>query len=59
MIFREFSFTKGVIVGGLLGAAVSVMGDRRTYRMRRRIMRAGRNLMSRGNGLYKAVTDLF
>lgn len=59
MITRTSRFTRGLIIGGIIGATVGIMNNGQVRRMRRRIMRAGRNVMNRGNGIIGAITDLF
>lgn len=59
MILRSGRFTSGLIIGGLIGATVGIMNSGQANRMRRRIVRASRNVMNRGNGIVGAIADLF
>lgn len=55
------NFTKGLVIGSLIGASISmmvnsdVMGDR----TRRKMMRGGRNLFKKSGNLIGDVVDLF
>ena len=52
-------FTRGLIVGGLIGASVMMMNpDMMNNRTRKRIMRGGRTLMRRSGGLLSDVMGL-
>lgn len=54
------NFTRGLILGGIIGATIGGMMNRdQSYRMRRKIMRAGRNAFSRRNGIVDAIMDMF
>ncbi|MGE5327907.1 MAG: YtxH domain-containing protein [Deltaproteobacteria bacterium] len=59
MIVRSSRFTSGLIIGGLLGATVGAMNSKNASRMRRRITRASRNVMHRGNNIVGAIADWF
>lgn len=58
-MLRSSRFTSGLIIGGIIGATVGVMNSGNANRMKRRIARAGRNVMNRGNGIVGAIADLF
>lgn len=55
------SFTKGLVVGGIIGASVSMMmnSDMIKPRTRRRMMRTGKTLMRRSGGILGDVVDMF
>jgi len=59
MITRNTRFTSGLIIGGLIGATVGMMNSGQANRMRRKISRASRSVMSRRNGIVGAIADLF
>lgn len=52
-------FTRGLIIGGIIGAAVGMMNNGQNYRLRRKVVKAGRNVWNRKSGLIDAITDLF
>ncbi len=59
MLMRTNKFTRGLIVGGIIGATIGgMMNNGQTNRMRRNLMKAGRNFMRR-NGVMDMITDLF
>jgi len=59
MIVRSSRFTSGLIIGGMIGATVGIMNSGQASRMRRRLSRASRSVMNRGNGIFGAIADLF
>lgn len=54
-------FTSGLVLGGLIGASVSMMSNTGMMksRTRRRIMRTGRNLFRKSGDIWTDVVDLF
>lgn len=54
-------FTRGLIVGSILGASVSVMmnADKMNGRAKRRMMRNGRDLLRRSGGIIGDMVGLF
>ncbi|MCX7745345.1 MAG: YtxH domain-containing protein [Clostridia bacterium] len=54
-------FTKGLIVGGIIGASVSMMSgqNRMKGRTKRKMMRAGRNLLKRSGNILGDVVEMF
>jgi hypothetical protein len=52
-------FTRGLIIGGIIGASVSMMNNGSVHRMRRQVMRMGRNMFGRRNPLVRAIDNLF
>lgn len=54
-------FTKGLVVGGIIGASVSMMmnSDMMKPRTRRRMMRTGRTILKRSGGIIGDVVDIF
>lgn len=59
MMIPDNRFTRGLIIGGIIGATIGgMMNNRQTYRMRRKFMRAGKNFVKRG-GIVDTLTDLF
>ncbi len=59
MMMRTNKFTRGMILGGIIGATIGgMMSNGQTNRMRRKLMRAGRSFMKR-NGVMNMITDLF
>lgn len=57
----QSGFTKGLLIGGLIGASISMMSnsDMMKPRTRRRMMRAGRTLLKRSGGILGDVVDIF
>ncbi|MDP4181736.1 MAG: YtxH domain-containing protein [Bacillota bacterium] len=55
------SFTKGLLLGSLIGASIGVMknADMMRPRNRRRMMRAGRNMFRKTSNAIGDVVDLF
>lgn len=55
------NFTKGLIVGGIIGASMSMMmkSDYMNPRTKRRMMRTGRTLLKRSGGVIGDVIDIF
>ena len=54
-------FSRGLLIGGLIGATVSLMsnsGNEKT-RKSRRVLRAGRNLIRKSGSVVEDVVDLF
>lgn len=54
-------FTKGLIVGGLLGAAASMMFEPEeiNYKTGKRIVKAGRQIMNGKAGMVRGVVRMF
>lgn len=54
-------FTKGLIIGGILGAAASMMMEpgMMNNKTRRKLMRNGRNLVRSSGSLLGDVVDIF
>ncbi len=53
-------FTRGLIIGGIIGATVSGMMNRGdTFKWRKKMMRAGKNAFTHRNGIVDAILDLF
>ena len=54
-------FTRGLIIGGLIGASVSMMtnSERMNGRNKRRMMKAGKNLLRKSSHVVGDVVDLF
>ncbi len=54
-------FTSGLVLGGLIGASVSMMNKpgMMKSRTRRRMMRTGRNLFRKSGDIWTDVVDLF
>ena len=54
-------FTKGLIVGGLIGASVSMMMEPGVMKRknRRRMMKVGRNFVRRSGNIIGDVVDAF
>lgn len=55
------NFTRGLLVGGLVGASVSMMmnSDRLKGRNRKRLVRNGRSLLRKSGNIVGDVVDLF
>lgn len=54
-------FVKGVMIGGFIGASVSMMmnSDMVKPRTKRRMMRNGRSLLRKSGNLISDVADMF
>jgi len=54
-------FTKGLVIGGIIGASVSAMmnKDMLSGRNRRKLMRNGRNILKKSSDLIGDVVDIF
>lgn len=54
-------FTKGLLIGGIIGASVSMMvsPDVTKGRTRKRIMRTGRTMLKRSGNVLNDVVDIF
>jgi len=56
---RRETFTRGMIVGGIIGASIGGMVSRTPqYRWRKNMVKAGRNFMRR-NGIADLISDMF
>lgn len=55
------NFTKGLVVGGLIGASISVLTNPEVVdpRMRKRMMKSGRKILHRSNGVFGEMIELF
>lgn len=55
------SFTKGLIVGGLIGASVSMVmsTDMMNGRTRKKMMRQGRSFLRKSGNIISDVVDIF
>ena len=56
---RNNAFTTGLIVGSIIGATVGMMNKDNNFRMKRKLMRAGRSVINGRKGIVDALTDLF
>lgn len=54
-------FTRGLIIGGIIGASVSMMmgPDMMKNRTRKRMMRSGRNMLRKSGNLVEDIVDMF
>lgn len=54
-------FTKGLVVGGIIGASMMMMknSDMMKPRTRKKMMRTGRTLLRRSGGIIGDVVDIF
>lgn len=54
-------FTKGLVIGGIIGASVSIMvnSDMMRPRTKKRMMRNGRTLLRKSGGIISDVVDIF
>jgi hypothetical protein len=54
-------FTKGLFIGSIIGASVSMMmnNDMMRPKTRKRMMRTGRTLLKRSSGIIGDVVDIF
>ncbi|MGI6777497.1 MAG: YtxH domain-containing protein [Acetivibrionales bacterium] len=57
----QSSFTKGLIVGSIMGAAISMMvePDMMRGRTRKRVIRGGKNFMRKSGHLIGDVIEMF
>jgi len=55
------SFTKGLLIGSIIGASVSMMmgNNMMDRRSRKRMMRTGRNVFRKSGNIIGDVVDLF
>ncbi|EGD49524.1 hypothetical protein Cpap_3960 [Ruminiclostridium papyrosolvens DSM 2782] len=55
------NFTKGLVIGGLIGASVSVLTNPEVIdpRMRRKMMKSGRKILHRSNNVFGEMIQLF
>ena len=55
------NFTKGLLVGGIIGASVSMMmgPEKMKAGHRRRVLKTGRNLFRKSGNIVSDVVDLF
>lgn len=55
------NFTKGLIVGGLIGASVSMVmnTDMMNGRTRKKMMRQGRSFLKKSGNIISDVVDIF
>ncbi|HEX2928034.1 MAG TPA: YtxH domain-containing protein [Ruminiclostridium sp.] len=55
------NFTKGLVIGGLIGASISVLTNPEVVdpRMRRRMMRSGRKILHRSNNMLGEMMEMF
>lgn len=54
-------FTKGLVIGSIIGASVSMMmnNDAMRPRTKKKMIRAGRTLLRRSGGIISDVVDVF
>ena len=52
-------FTRGLVVGGIIGASVMMMKSDMMKPNRKRMMRTGRALLRRHGGIIGNVVDMF
>lgn len=52
-------FSKGMIIGSILGASVGMMMEGDGMRRRRRMMKNGRRLMRASSEVIDNITDMF
>lgn len=54
-------FTKGLMVGGIIGVSMSMLmnSDMMNPRTKRKMMRTGRTLLRRSGGIIGDVMDIF
>ena len=53
-------FTRGLLVGGIIGASIMMMNpDFMSSRNKRRMMRTGRNLLRRSGSMVGDIMDVF
>lgn len=55
------SFTRGLVIGSLIGASLSIMANSNMVngRTKKRMMRTGRNIWRRSGNLIGDVVDMF
>ncbi|ACL75552.1 MULTISPECIES: YtxH domain-containing protein [Eubacteriales] len=55
------NFTKGLVIGGLIGASISVLTNPEVVdpRMRRRMMKSGRKILHRSNNMLGEMIQMF
>ncbi len=55
------NFTKGLVIGGLIGASISVLTNPEVVdpRMRRRMMKSGRKIIHRSNNMLGEMIQMF
>jgi gas vesicle protein len=58
-MFRNF--TKGLVIGGIIGASISVLTNPEVVdpRMRRRMMKSGRKILHRSNNMLGEMIQMF
>jgi len=56
---RNNTFTRGLIIGGIIGATVGMMRKDNNFRMKRRLKRVGRSVINGRKGIVDVITDLF
>lgn len=61
MIILRSGFTRGVVIGSLIGASVSMLmnNDMMSGRNRRRLIKNGRNMLRRSGSIVGDMVDLF
>ena len=54
-------FTKGLVVGGIIGASVGMMmnSDHMSPRTRKKMMRCGHNMLKKSGSIIDDVVDIF
>ena len=59
--WMQSNFTRGLVIGGIIGASVSMMmkSDAMNPRARKRMMRTGRNFLRKSGGIIGNVVDIF
>ena len=60
-VMMNSGFTKGLVVGSIIGASVSMMmnSDLMKPKTRKRMMRTGRTILKRSGGIIGDVVDIF
>ncbi len=55
------NFTKGLVIGGLIGASISVLTNPEVVdpRMRKRMMKSGRKILHRSNNMLGEMIQMF
>ncbi len=55
------NFTKGLVIGGLIGASISVLTNPEVVdpRMRKRMMKSGRKILHRSNNVLGDMIQMF
>lgn len=61
VVYMQSNFTKGLILGSIVGASVSYMvsGDMMTNRNRKKMFRNGRNFLRKSGHLIGDVISIF